>query len=630
MMVGMKAVLCRRMDGLTVLTLAVLLPLAFWPPMEDAFKLPQALLATGAGLWLLLAGGGGARGWAFPAWALAGWHMLSLASSPAARFPDCTWFAVLALAAPAAALAPSARRIPAGMVLAGALSSAFALVQFAGVDPTGAGSASLREAAGARPFSTMGNPDFTAAYLVAVLPVAVVAWARRPGPLMGAAAALMLGAILLAQSRGAWIGLVAAAVLALAACRRFPGIAWKGTGRRILLAAAVGAVLAAGFFAFHAPSRARLVGAFDPGHFDAAGRLAMWRGAALTVRGNPVTGIGLGGFGAAYPRLHTGFMREDASFPWFFTENAHNDYLQLAAEEGLIGLGLWAWACAAFLRLVVAAARRGDAAGMGMGLGLIAVLADAVFNFPAYLVPVQAWFWLSLGYLARGTAAHGNAAHGNAAHGNAAHGNAAHGNAAHGNAAHGNAAREGTEHPTLRVPVLVGAVVLLVVGVTAFRDIRANLWLKLSGDFTASGRWREALYCSGVSDGLWVAWEGRSRPAANAALAAYNLDELALSEAWSRRALAGAPDSPSSLNQLGLALARQGRLDEAVKVITAALELNPHQGESWHALGNIAWLRKDRLGAARLWRRALEENPGLVGARDSLGALEGGGRVKRP
>jgi len=635
---------------MVVLAAAVLLPLAFWPPMEDAFKLPQALLAAGAALWLLMGGRTVAGGWALPAWALAGWHLLSLASAPSARLPDCAWFAMLALLAPVAAGASTAARIPAGMVLAGALSSAFALVQLAGVDPTGAGSASLREAAGARPFSTMGNPDFTAAYLVAVLPLAFMAWVRRPGPWAAVVAVLMLAAAMFAQSRGAWIGLAVAAVVGVVAYRRFPRRDRAGDGRRAVTAAVAGLVLAGIFMALHAPSRARLVGALDPGHFDAAGRLAMWRGAALTVRKAPVTGIGLGGFGSAYPRLHAGFIRVNPSFPWFFTENAHNDYLQLAAEEGVIGLGLWAWACAVFLRLVLAAARRGEGAGLGLGLGLAAVLADSVFNFPAYLVPVQAWFWLSMGYLAHTNAAHADAAHQHAAHKhaahqhnahqhaahqNAAHQHAAHQHAAHQNAAHQNAARQSpVREYTARqnaagIPAWAAALLMLAAGILALRDVRANLWLKLSGDFTAAGRWREALFCSERSAGTWLAWEGRSRPVANAALAAYNLNDLPGAELWARRALAAAPGSPSSLNQLGLALARQGRLDEAVRVLNEALELNPHQGESWHALGNIAWLRRDRAGAARMWRRALEENPGLTGARDSLDALEGGGGGKK-
>ena len=92
-------------------------------------------------------------------------------------------------------------------------------------------------------------------------------------------------------------------------------------------------------------------------------------------------------------------------------------------------------------------------------------------------------------------------------------------------------------------------------------------------------------------------------------------------ERWARASLGGAPGLPASWNQLGLALARQGRLDEAEAACREALRLNLHQAESWHTLGNIAFLRGDRTAAAAAWRRALAENPSQEGARQSLEGL---------
>ena len=158
------------------------------------------------------------------------------------------------------------------------------------------------------------------------------------------------------------------------------------------------------------------------------------------------------------------------------------------------------------------------------------------------------------------------------------------------------------------------------------RQLVADGWLKLSGDFAASGRWRECVGCAERSERLWVVWEGRARIAGNAALATYSLGDFAAAERWSRAALRDAPGMPAHWNQLGLALARENRLADAEAACREALRLNPHQAESWHTLGNIAFLRNDRAGATSCWQRALEENPGLEGPRRSLEGLARGRR----
>ncbi|HWP66485.1 MAG TPA: tetratricopeptide repeat protein [Candidatus Limnocylindria bacterium] len=93
------------------------------------------------------------------------------------------------------------------------------------------------------------------------------------------------------------------------------------------------------------------------------------------------------------------------------------------------------------------------------------------------------------------------------------------------------------------------------------------------------------------------------------------------SESVFRHALAVAGDNYLAHNQLGEALAAQGRFDEAVAHYEAAARLNPTYAEAQNNLGN-ARLRSGRLEDAEAYfRRALRLDPGLAEAHNGLGTV---------
>ena len=84
-----------------------------------------------------------------------------------------------------------------------------------------------------------------------------------------------------------------------------------------------------------------------------------------------------------------------------------------------------------------------------------------------------------------------------------------------------------------------------------------------------------------------------------------------------RRGLA--PSSADELNGLGITLAQQGRLDEAIADFRRALEINPDLAQAHHNLG-IALQEQGRLEeAAASYRRAVELKPDYASAYNYLG-----------
>lgn len=77
---------------------------------------------------------------------------------------------------------------------------------------------------------------------------------------------------------------------------------------------------------------------------DLPKRTYIWKDTIDIIKDFPIFGAGLGNFGLAYT-----LYKKEASWPLMYN-HAHNDYLELAAETGLIGLILVLWAIIAFSR----------------------------------------------------------------------------------------------------------------------------------------------------------------------------------------------------------------------------------------------------------------------------------------
>lgn len=72
-------------------------------------------------------------------------------------------------------------------------------------------------------------------------------------------------------------------------------------------------------------------------------RLEIWQATIQLVKDNPISGVGMGGYWAAIPRYH------DASGS-MTPQQAHNDYLELLASGGIVGVAIFLWFVAGVYR----------------------------------------------------------------------------------------------------------------------------------------------------------------------------------------------------------------------------------------------------------------------------------------
>ncbi len=107
-------------------------------------------------------------------------------------------------------------------------------------------------------------------------------------------------------------------------------------------------------------------------------RREVWSATWQLIRAHPLTGSGFGAYGVAITKFH------DGSGKWT-PEAAHNDYLELLASGGLVGVGLVVWFGFSFIKrarrqlLSTEVLRR--AACLGALTGIFGVMAHNVVDF---------------------------------------------------------------------------------------------------------------------------------------------------------------------------------------------------------------------------------------------------------
>jgi len=276
-----------------------------------------------------------------------------------------------------------------GVVLSAALQALIGLWQFGG----GSGAAHLwiLDYRFFRAFGTFGQPNPFGGFLGLVLPLALGSAGglalqglstqkdRRGNLLLAVLLAALAGLILLgllaSWSRGAWLGFIGALGVLVWS---FPRKPWQGALLISLGVLGVWFLLVVGVLPASLAERLTGFSADFSGFQDVRGavisndnfavieRLAHWQSALEMARQNPWVGVGFGNYENAYA--------EFALINWRFAlGHAHNYYLNLLAETGIIGLitylVMWAMIAAQTWR----SAAQADWQQRGVYLGLLGV-----------------------------------------------------------------------------------------------------------------------------------------------------------------------------------------------------------------------------------------------------------------
>jgi O-antigen ligase len=288
------------------------------------------------------------------------------------------WISVYPIARVVQARPEAIRLIAATWVAGGVLAAAWGILRWTPLRPDGASTPALLQTA-------LGTT--IAATAVLLMGIWTIADGRLAQSLTAVGLLVVVTALELTWSRGAWIAaLVGGTVMIALAPRRQASLIVLVLVTLLLATAAIG------------PGRASLSQRVEtiPSVTSNLDRVSIWTGAVRAFNAHPVLGTGYGTFHRAWPRYRPEHDPRDVP-------TAHNLYLNFAVETGLVGLaaflafvaaalgglwrrvtasrgdtrtdGLWAACLAAVVAMLVHQLFDGTVASVHMGFGFLALLA---------------------------------------------------------------------------------------------------------------------------------------------------------------------------------------------------------------------------------------------------------------
>ncbi|MBI5043271.1 MAG: O-antigen ligase family protein [Nitrospirae bacterium] len=277
-------------------------------------------------------------------------------------------------------------------------------------------------------YSTFGNPNFMSTFLTAVFPLALInLWHNfnniRKRHRYGLATTIILLCILISRTKAAWGGAIISIILLFIFVANMRNRGKTSRGERpfaptlsfkkyfkvsMIILLAVIAIVTGISLILPIESNPILaeLSTLKPSHLTFKGRELMWQSTFNMIKEHPIIGIGINTFRLNYQNYQGEFLSRHPEYISFLgsAESPHNQYLETAAEQGIIGLLLFLWINIIFFRKGINILRskyqlKEKMLAIGIMSGTAAILIHAFFEFPLNLVPNAMLYWMYLGFV---------------------------------------------------------------------------------------------------------------------------------------------------------------------------------------------------------------------------------------
>ncbi len=268
-------------------------------------------------------------------------------------------------------------------------------------------------------FGLFGNVGYFAGYLMFPLPIAIALFfvsknkIKKILLLIGVLA--MGGALLVTFTRGSYLALGISSIFMFLLFLSSRGIFFIKENKKIFIVILIAILITTFLFVIPNPlnkqgtviskikSRISITQLSKDSSLKR--REAIWGFSTLMIKDHLLLGSGLGTFKYNTLRYQAKFFDQGQNrkiYPYGIADKAHNEYLQLGAELGIIGLGIFLWLIISYFGYGVKKLKSiKDKYKLGIVIGLmgsmVAFLVDGLFWFPLHLPTNTAMFWLILG-----------------------------------------------------------------------------------------------------------------------------------------------------------------------------------------------------------------------------------------
>jgi putative inorganic carbon (hco3(-)) transporter len=262
--------------------------------------------------------------------------------------------------------------------------------------------------------ASLGNPDFLAGYLIALIPVTSILVIMKKGiwrALLILLLLLQVAAMIFSYSRGGWVSLYLTFMILLSSFMYInwvydPAIIqWKFNVKNVCLS--LGLYLLTGLVVLilwwdKIQAAMFRLAKFGEGA-SVATRPMFYKGALSMWMDAPIFGKGLGMFAHHFQHYRPKELTKYLSFKDFAVDHTHNEFLEILSETGLVGLLLYATLLILVTRFVWKTMLRirtqESLILLGLWCGLFGILFHNLFTVTLRHTPTAFLFWLYLGVL---------------------------------------------------------------------------------------------------------------------------------------------------------------------------------------------------------------------------------------
>ncbi|MBE0479085.1 O-antigen ligase family protein [Candidatus Aerophobetes bacterium] len=267
-------------------------------------------------------------------------------------------------------------------------------------------------------FSTFGNPNRYSGFVAAVIPAMVGYFLTVKGTIKKYILAFVIPltytGVMMTFTRGAQLGLAVALFFMLIIALSFFKLSFfKTFYKGIIYLLCVFLVITAIFstenpinISRHTVAE-RAVSAVEGEEVSVVQRLMMWEISLLMTKDQPVIGHGIGTFKYHYlwyqGKYFDNPVNEDKLYLAVWAREAHNEYVQILVELGILGFIFWLWLLFAFFRGRYKQCKEERdnphllLARLGFSMGALVILVNATVDFPLHLIPNGILLFLLMG-----------------------------------------------------------------------------------------------------------------------------------------------------------------------------------------------------------------------------------------
>ncbi len=148
----------------------------------------------------------------------------------------------------------------------------------------------------------------------------------------------------------------------------------------------------------------RAISTFDEKDPSINTRLLIWNTTLSMIKEKPILGSGIGSFKMNYLNYQAEHLKDNPYYAKYYSNarEAHNEYLQIGSELGIIGLGIFLSIFFIFYLIIAKyfnqeSNNRKKIVVFGLSLGIICFLIHSLFTFPLHVPALGSSFFIIIG-----------------------------------------------------------------------------------------------------------------------------------------------------------------------------------------------------------------------------------------